>query len=125
AGADSYVDGRALRWLEEHWRLKTDDNSDGVIPGEAAAAVFLQPHAPAPAAALAEVVGLGFAQEKAHVLSEDPLLGLGLAAAARQALAEAGLRLHEIDFRLSDVTGESYGFKEQSLVLARLMRVRR
>ncbi|MCK5245145.1 MAG: hypothetical protein KAJ90_07735, partial [Desulfobacterales bacterium] len=59
----------------------------------------------------------------ANVLSEEPLLGLGLTDAARSALAEAGIKMHEIDFRISDVTGESYGFKEQSLVIARLLRV--
>src|SRR5213592_1149933 len=33
--------------------------------------------------------------------------------------------MHEIGFRLSDVTGESYGFREQTLLITRLLRVRR
>jgi 3-oxoacyl-[acyl-carrier-protein] synthase-1 len=40
-------------------------------------------------------------------------------------LTEAAQPLHEMDFRLSDVTGESYGFKEQALLLSRVMRGRR
>src|SRR5437016_14574140 len=58
-------------------------------------------------------------------MSEEPFLGLGLAEATRLALAEAAQPLHQMDFRLSDVTGESYGFKEQALLLSRVMRGRR
>ncbi len=124
AGVDSYVNAAALLWLEQHSRLKAPQNSNGVIPGEAAAAVLVQRQVPARAIGV-RVAGLGFAQEKVHVLSEEPFLGLGLAEATRKALGEAGQPLHAMDFRLSDVTGESYGFKEQALVLARVMRGRR
>jgi 3-oxoacyl-[acyl-carrier-protein] synthase-1 len=123
-GVDSYVNANALLWLDQNRRLKTPLHSDGVIPGEAAAAVLVQQAAPADKPAV-RLAGLGFAVEKAHVLSEEPLLGLGLTEAAKKALAEAGRGMHEIDWRLSDVTGESYGFKEQSLALTRTLRVRR
>jgi 3-oxoacyl-[acyl-carrier-protein] synthase I len=119
-GVDSYLNGAALDWLEEKLRLKTPDNTDGVIPGEAAAAVLVESQSTTDAA---QVVGLGFGLEKASVLTEEPLLGLGLADAGRKALAEAGWGFHEIDFRLSDVTGENYGFREHTLAHARLMRV--
>lgn len=124
-GVDSYVNATSLLWLEQNQRLKTVENSDGVIPGEAAAAALITKIANHDQSLLAQVMGLGFAAEKANVLNEEPLLGLGLAGAARTALGETGLQLHEIDFRLSDVTGESYGFKEQALLLARVMRGRR
>jgi 3-oxoacyl-[acyl-carrier-protein] synthase-1 len=120
-GVDSLLGARTLLWLDRHFRLKTSANRDGVIPGEAAAAVLLQKQPPAGGGT--EVAGLGFGHEKAHILSEEPLLGLGLAAAARAALADARVGLHEIDWRLSDATGELYGFKELSLVEGRLMRV--
>src|SRR5262249_36695421 len=74
-------------------------------------------------AAPARVVGLGFGHEPSGVLSEEPLLGRGLADAGRQALAEAGWGFHELEFRLADLTGESYGFREHALAHARLMRV--
>jgi 3-oxoacyl-[acyl-carrier-protein] synthase-1 len=123
AGVDSYLNPRSLSWLERHGRLKSADNSDGVIPGEAGAAVLVRSATPG-SKGLAEVIGIGFGQEDVTVLSEEPLLGLGLAAAARNAFAEAGIAMHEVHFRLSDATGESYGFKELALVEARLVRAR-
>ena len=122
-GVDSYINASSLLWLDQLWRLKTDENSDGVIPGEAAAAVLLQGQAEPDTKIGVRITGLGFGYEKANVLSEEPLLGLGLTDAARSALAEAGIKMHEIDFRISDLIGESYGFKEQALVIARLLRV--
>jgi 3-oxoacyl-[acyl-carrier-protein] synthase-1 len=124
-GVDSYVNARSLLWLDQHQRLKTSSNSDGVIPGEAAAAVLVRHDTPPCADILTRIGGLGFAHENAVVMSEDPMLGLGLANAMRGALAEAGLKMHDIGFRLSDVTGESYGFKEQTLALGRVMRTLR
>jgi 3-oxoacyl-[acyl-carrier-protein] synthase-1 len=121
-GVDSYVNAPSLLWLERTLRLKTPLNSDGVIPGEAAAAILVQRERPA--GARVRIAGLGFGLEKASVLDEDPLLGLGMTEAARAALKEAGLGWHDTHFRLSDVTGESYGFRELALAEARLARVR-
>ena len=120
-GADSFLNASSLFWLDEHYRLKTPANRDGVIPGEAAAAVLVQ-NVPNPQVRT-EVIGLGFGEEEAPIFSEKPLLGRGLTDAARLALAEANLGLHEMDVRLSDVTGELYGFKELPLLEGRLMRV--
>jgi 3-oxoacyl-[acyl-carrier-protein] synthase-1 len=120
-GVDSLLDAVSLLKLDRDFRLKTPANRDGVIPGEAAAAVIVQLRRPSQGGAA--VVGIGFADEPAPLLSEQPLRGLGLTEAARAALSEASLGLHEIDLRLSDVTGELYGFKELPLVEARLMRV--
>lgn len=120
-GVDSMLNAATLQWLNQHDRLKTPANRDGVIPGEAAAAVLLQ--AQPCTGTSTEVLGLGFGQEEAPLLAEEPLLGRGLTAAAREALAEARLGLHEIDLRLSDATGELYGFKELPLMEGRLMRV--
>jgi len=122
---DSYINAGRLWLLDQHWRLKTEENSDGVIPGEAAAAVVVQRQQTSSALGINKVVSLGFGQEKATILSNEPLLGLGLTEATKAALTEAGIQMHEVDFRIVDVTGESYGFKEQALVVARLYRVRR
>ncbi len=46
-------------------------------------------------------------------------------AAGHAALAEAGLGLHDMDARVSDATGESYSFKEQVLLVSRLLRARK
>jgi 3-oxoacyl-[acyl-carrier-protein] synthase-1 len=125
AGVDSYINGPALAWLEGQQRLKTPNNPNGVIPGEGAAAVLVQREGRTPVAAPLQVIGLGFAQETATILSEEPFIGLGIAQAVRQALAEAQLPMHDMEFRVSDLTGESYAFKEQSLMMARLLRRRR
>jgi 3-oxoacyl-[acyl-carrier-protein] synthase-1 len=66
--------------------------------------------------------GLGFAVEEATVLNDEPLLGKGMAAAVEHALSEAALAMHEVDFRLSDVAGESYAFEELALAQSRLTR---
>jgi 3-oxoacyl-[acyl-carrier-protein] synthase I len=122
-GVDSYINAGSLFWLDQNWRLKREGHTDGVIPGEAAAAVLVQRQVPSNRDPKAEVVGLGFSQEKASVLAEEPLLGRGLADACRQALGEAGWGFHELDVRISDVTGENYGFRELALVEGRLARV--
>ena len=123
SGVDSYLNASSLIWLDQHWRLKTEENSDGMIPGEAAAAILVERQANVDS--VLKILGLGFGHEHVHVLSEEPLMGLGLAEAARMALIDAGWQLHDIDFRLSDATGESYGFKEQALALSKLMRIRK
>ena len=59
------------------------------------------------------------AVEKATIESDEPLRGDGLAAAYRQALDAAGLGLHEIDYRIADLSGEQYWFKEAASLLPR------
>lgn len=125
AGVDSYLNASSLLWLAESFRLKTAANSDGAIPGEAAACVLVEarPHAGTVAV---ELLGLGFGHEPAGILTEDPPLhARGLVEASRAALGEAGLGLHQVDFRISDVAGESYGFKELALALQKLLRARK
>ena len=122
-GVDSYINASSLFWLDQHWRLKRENHTNGVIPGEAAAAIYVQRQAPAKTEARVEVAGLGFALEKAAVLSDEPLLALGLADAGRQALTEAGWGFQDLDLRISDVTGENYGFREHALMEGRLARV--
>ena len=125
AATDSYINRRSLGWLESLHRLKTVKNSDGLIPGEGAAALWLQMSSPPNTTFKVQVIGMGFGEESASVLKDDPLLGMGLAEATRCALVDSRLQLHDIDFRISDATGESYGFRELSLAEARLLRVRK
>ena len=69
--------------------------------------------------------GVGFSQEQATILSETPLRADGLAAAIAHALADAGCAMHELDFRITDTTGEHYYFKEAALALSRVLRQRK
>ncbi len=122
-GVDSFLSAKTLAGYERRQRLLTSLNSNGFIPGEAAAAVVLtQPVRSEQPQLLC--VGLGFGLEKATVEAEDiPLRADGLAQAIRMAVGEAQCQLHEMDYRLTDISGEQYYFKEASLALSRTMRV--
>jgi 3-oxoacyl-[acyl-carrier-protein] synthase-1 len=122
AAADSMLSARTLLRLSEKQRLLVEGNSDGVIPGEAAAAMLLTQEK---RQALASIRGLGFGKEASLLDNDVPLRAEGVVAAARTALAEAALQLHELDFRLSDAAGESFYFREQALFMSRLLRERK
>lgn len=125
---DSLVNWPTLGPFEREGRLLTERNSNGFLPGEAAGAVLLgRPGGTAASGKPGELViaGLGFAREAAHIASDEPLRGDGLATALRGALEEAGLAIHDMDYRITDVAGEHYYFKEAALALSRTLRQRK
>ncbi|MDX8533963.1 hypothetical protein RFM41_22645 [Mesorhizobium sp. VK25A] len=117
---DSLIDARSLSWLDSQMRLKTSEVTDGLIPGEAAC-ILVVTKRPIVDGSL-RLRGLGLAVETATASNEEPLRAEGLGAALRAALGEAGVQMHEIAFRLSDVAGESYAFEEVVLAQMRNMR---
>lgn len=117
---DSLIDAQVLNWLDQDHRLKTSQQTDGVIPGEAACLAVIS-QGPLTSSAVG-CKGLGLAHEAATVLNEEPLLGKGLAEALRIALDEAAIGMHDVAFRISDVAGESYAFEELVLAQTRVMR---
>jgi 3-oxoacyl-[acyl-carrier-protein] synthase-1 len=119
---DSLLTWPTLRALEDQDRLLTPSNSNGFIPGEGAAAVLLRKPSEQPGLICA---GLGFATEHARVDAAEPLRGDGLTLAIRNALADAGCDLHDLDLRITDLSGEQYYFKEAALALARVLRMRK
>ncbi len=121
AGVDSYLVGPTLAAFESRDRLLTERNSNGFIPGEAGAAVLVGLD---DGAAGLRIRSLGLAKESATIEDEEPLRGYGLSDAYRQALNASGLRLHQIDYRIGDLTGEQYWFKEAALAEARVLRTR-
>lgn len=124
AGADSLLVGPTLSAYEEQERLLTSQNSNGFIPGEAAAAVMVGPVIATQEPQLL-CLGVGTGVEKATEESELPLRAEGLVQAIRAALAEAGCSLEAMDFRITDVSGGQYSFKEASLALTRILRERK
>jgi 3-oxoacyl-[acyl-carrier-protein] synthase I len=121
AGVDSYLTAGSLRAYDERERLLTSANSDGFVPGEAGAALLIGP----PDAGTDMVsLGMGFAVEKATIESEEPLRGDGMVAALQQALTAAGLTMAQIGYRLADLSGEQYAFKEADLAVSRILRGR-
>ena len=70
--------------------------------------------------------GLGEGVEKATVDAEDvPLRAHGMVKAIRNALVESHCDLGDLDFRIADMSGEQYGFKEAALALTRILRQRK
>ena len=125
AGVDSLLVGPSLRSFEERERLMTTVNSNGFIPGEAASAVLVQAPGKSSEPQLF-CLGIGYGTEKSTVDAEDiPLRADGMAQAIRNALSEAGCDMGATDFRITDVSGEQYAFKEAALALLRVLRQRK
>lgn len=123
-GVDSLLVGPTLTAYEDQERLLTSQNSNGFIPGEAAAAVILGPVLASDEPQLL-CLGIGTGIEKATEQSELPLRADGLVQAIKAALAEADCSLGAMDFRITDISGGQYGFKEASLALTRILRERK
>jgi hypothetical protein len=123
-GVDGFLNASSLMAYQERERLLTSQNSNGFIPGEAASAIIVG----APIAddkPRLHCLGMGFAIEKATVDAELPLRADGLAAAIKSAEADAGCTIGSTDFRITDLSGEQYYFKEAALALSRTLRQRK
>ncbi|MDH5531532.1 MAG: 3-oxoacyl-ACP synthase, partial [Paracoccaceae bacterium] len=108
-------------------RLLTPDNANGFIAGEAAGAVLCS----ATKGGL-RLAGLGLAREEAFIyngLDEDglhlPLRGDGMTAAYKAALDEANVDLAHVEYRIADLIGEQFFFKQSNLACLRLERGRK
>ncbi len=121
-GVDSLLNADCIAHYGEKGRLLSESTLDGFIPGEAAAAVALTALAAAPGPNTLFCIGCGFAEEEASIGAGRPLRGSGLVQAITAALADAGCTFAAIDYRLTDVNGEHYAFKEASVALLRIMR---
>ncbi len=121
---DSFLVTPTLAHFEQEDRLLTSQNSNGFIPGEAGVALVLE----SPGRVSGERLcchGLGFGVESAHVASDLPLRGDGLTMAIKDSLRDAGCQMGDLDFRITDLSGEQYYFKEASLALSRTLRTRK
>ncbi len=124
AATDSLLVGPTMAHYEEHERLLTSNHSNGFIPGEAGAALVVESGVAKRENQLV-CCGLGFGVEKAHVYSEEPLRADGLVAAIRESLDDAGHGESILDFKITDISGEQYYFKEASLAFSRIDRTKR
>lgn len=119
AGVDSYVNWPALSHFENCHRLLTSRNSNGFMPGEAAAAVMvIRPEA----GTALRCEGLGFGRESATIAADMPLRADGLVQAIRAAAREAECSPQDFELRMSALSGEQYYFKEAALAMSRLIR---
>jgi len=117
---DSLVTWPSLSYYEQQNRLLTEGNSNGFIPGEGAGSLLIG----RPSGSDGDLLctGIGFAREAAHIGSELPFRADGLSQAIKAALADARCELRELDFRIADLSGEQYYFKEAALALSRCLR---
>jgi 3-oxoacyl-[acyl-carrier-protein] synthase-1 len=118
-GVDTFLNSGTLSAYRADHRILTSENSNGFMPGEGAAAVLIAADEPSSSVA---VTGLGFAVETAHVSSDQPLRADGLTRAVADALQEAGVTSDSVDFRITDIAGEYYYFKEAALAVSRCLR---
>jgi 3-oxoacyl-[acyl-carrier-protein] synthase-1 len=120
AATDGLLTWPTLQHFDRLGRLLAAANSNGFMPGEAAGALLVA--AARQAVGPLHCIGFGFGRESAHIDAEDPLRAEGLTAAIRSAVGEAGIAMHDVDYRIADASGEQYYFKEASLALSRLLR---
>ncbi|ODT06062.1 MAG: 3-oxoacyl-ACP synthase [Mesorhizobium sp. SCN 65-20] len=125
AGVDSYLTAGTITHYLGQNRLLTPDNANGFIPGEAAAAVLCGKSR----TGAFGLTGLGLSREPAFIyngLDEAgahlPLRGDGMTAAYQGALTECGIEMARLGYRIADLIGEQYWFKQSALASIRLVR---
>lgn len=120
AGVDSYLTAESIAYYLGEDRLLTPNNPNGFVPGEAAAAVLCSR---SQQGAL-RLHGLGLAREQAFIYNPDelPLRGDGMTSAYSAALDETGTEMNRLGYRIADLIGEQYWFKQSALANLRLVR---
>jgi 3-oxoacyl-[acyl-carrier-protein] synthase-1 len=119
AGVDSFLSQATLDDYMRRRRVMTPGNSNGFFPGEAGCAVIVGRAGTGSGPEL-WILGQGFAVEPATIVGTEPLRATGLTAAVKQALRHAGVGLKDVAYRLTDLSGEHYKFKEALFAAGRL-----
>ncbi len=120
AGVDSYFSTASIAQFLNDDRLLTADNPNGFIPGEAAAALLCGK----PGFGGLALHGIGLSRENAFIYNPDdlPLRGDGMTSAYRNAVLETGIASNKLGYRIADLIGEQYWFKQSALAAQRLIR---
>ena len=123
AGVDSFLQQDTIEAFMAQRRVMTQSNSNGFFPGEAGCAVLVARSKSTQGDEL-EILGIGQAIESGTIESERPTRGEGMTAAVRDAFAEAGITIHETAYRITDLSGEHYKFKEAAFIRGRFLKKR-
>lgn len=118
-GADSYLNAADMNAMLRAERLLVKGNSNGFLPGEAAAALLLTLAAPGARGVFIE--GIGHADEAGRPDGSVPSRAIGLTQAIRAACEQAKLAPAKLDFRLSDQNGEQFFARESANAMSRIM----
>lgn len=121
-GVDSYLRRETIADFAARRVIRTAENADGFVPGEAATAVLLGRHGGEDSLTLA---GFGFGQDPSTAENDEPVRGDGLTEALRAAFQSSGTGWDRVDYRIADISGGQRGFREASLALTRTLRTRR
>ncbi|PBB98664.1 3-oxoacyl-ACP synthase [Mesorhizobium sp. WSM3862] len=122
AGVDSYLTAPTIAYYLDENRLLAADNPNGFIPGEAAAAVLCTRSR----SDGLRLFGLGLAREPAPIYNAEdlPLRADGMTSAYSAAFKETGIEMNRLGYRIADLIGEQYWFKQSALASLRLLRGR-
>lgn len=122
AGVDSYLTAPAIAYYLGENRLLTPDNPNGFIPGEAASAILCTRSQRGGF----RLFGLGLSSEPASIYNTKdlPLRGDGMTSAYSTAFEETGIEMNRLGYRIADLIGEQYWFKQTALASLRLLRGR-
>lgn len=121
AAVDSLIHQELTAYYLHKRRVLTPMNSNGFSPGEAGAALLLGMSDSAEAGEL-QILGIGTAHEKATIESEAPLKAQGMIDAIAGAFNGAGVTIADLHYRIADLNGEHYKFKEMVLAMMRYER---
>jgi 3-oxoacyl-[acyl-carrier-protein] synthase-1 len=118
-GVDSYLSAADINAGLNERRLFVKDNSNGFMPGEAAAAVVLRRGRRGEAGM--HVGGVGIAAEEGRYDGSVPSRAKGLTEAVRAACRQAQIDPGQLAFRASDQNGEQFYAREAANAMARVM----
>ncbi|MEZ2354720.1 hypothetical protein, partial [Caballeronia sp. RCC_10] len=119
AGVDSFLHQPTLDAYVQRRRVITRGNFNGFFPGEAGTAVLVGSDEDYEGDAL-RILGVGIGEEPATIESTMAFRATGLTQALQRALGNAGVALKDVAYRLTDLTGEHYKFKEAAFAAGRL-----
>lgn len=121
-GVDSWLFEERLKLLDLSWRIKSDRNVDGFIPGEAAFFIMLEKSENVITrkdVPLSQISAIAEGHELQTINSEQQSTGIGLATALTKVIENEELN-YSYDWVISDLNGESYRAFEWGLMLSRL-----
>lgn len=117
-GVDSYLNAADINAGLSEQRLFVKGNSNGFMPGEAAAVIVLRRGRHGEAGV--HVGGVGMATEEGRRDGSVPSRGKGLTEAVRAACRQAQLDPGQLAFRASDQNGEQFYAREAANAMARV-----
>jgi 3-oxoacyl-[acyl-carrier-protein] synthase-1 len=120
AAVDSLIQQDLVNYYMSRQRVLTPKYSNGFSVGEAGSAVLVT--AVGAGYGGLHVLGIGTANELAAIESEEPFRAEGLTSAIRDAFSEARLTIREVQYRITDLNGEHYKFKEMTMAMMRFER---